>query len=699
MNSYVPLDQSSLPPDRAIGPSPLKVLPVGGSVEEAKSFFGLLRRAGYDVQAVTGRDSLTCDLVVHLEGSDARTTSRSQELHRGRHPDAAVIVLSDDDLESRAPRTLMAPEAHRVVDRTAEHVTLAVVRAELNALEARRKARHFERLYREMRQRCKTLLAASTDAVAYVADGMHLLVNDRYVELFGLRSPSKALEKPLVDLVAPTENMALRHCMHRLERVSSIGDKHCAELTGVGATGRIFRASFTFTPARYKGLACYQLVVTDLSKHDAIERQIDKLRSLDSVTGLLNRQHFMNLLAKRINQPEEGQQLALIELENFRTLRERIGITATHDAVAELLHVMTDGLGRDDVAARVGDYTVAVLASSDDAQRVSNMLETLRSNVESHICEPGAQSVATTCSIGVVTPDGGWSAEDALAAADRACREAIRSGGNQIRYHHATPHHAEPYSPCLEAQVPQLLEGNRLSLVFQPIVSLHGPAHQSYEVLLRAQGVDGEAVAIPALFEAAANIGLASAIDCWVIEETVKTASRRRALGQMVQFFVKLSRHAIKDESVLVHLTKVLRSSGVDPTQLVFQLDEEMAARQMKMARTAVNLLKKLRCFTALEHFGKGHSSFNALTHLDVDYLKLDGSCVDRLADDFRSQQRLGNIQRAASTLNKATVATSVQDASSLAILWECGVQLAQGHYIQEPASELSYEFFGGAVT
>jgi EAL domain-containing protein (putative c-di-GMP-specific phosphodiesterase class I) len=244
-----------------------------------------------------------------------------------------------------------------------------------------------------------------------------------------------------------------------------------------------------------------------------------------------------------------------------------------------------------------------------------------------------------------------------------------------------------------DVPVAELIRNERLQLVFQPIVSLHGRSEKCYEVLLRVCDEVGRYIPTADVFTAAAAINQAGALDEWVIEQVLKTAGSYHQNGDKVRFFVKLSEHAIKDEAVLLHLTKMLARSNVDPSQLVFQINEATLLRQIKTARVAVNFLKGLNCPTALEHFGTGMNSFNALTHLDADHLKLDGSFLDGLAHDTGSQQTLREIQQTASRLNKETIATSVQDANCLAILWQCGVNLAQGHYIQEPTPELSYEF------
>ena len=59
------------------------------------------------------------------------------------------------------------------------------------------------------------------------------------------------------------------------------------------------------------------------------------------------------------------------------------------------------------------------------------------------------------------------------------------------------------------------------------------------------------------------------------------------------------------------------------------------------------------------------------------------------LVDNPDSQSAIRSIQETARRTNKATIATRVEDANSLALLWELGVNYVQGDYIQGPVIEL----------
>ena len=81
---------------------------------------------------------------------------------------------------------------------------LAVVQREFEALSTRHQVRRLETSLRETERRCDSLLDSSRDAIAYVHEGMHVRVNQAYLEAFGFAEFDDILGLPILDLIAGT---------------------------------------------------------------------------------------------------------------------------------------------------------------------------------------------------------------------------------------------------------------------------------------------------------------------------------------------------------------------------------------------------------------------------------------------------------------------------------------------------------------
>jgi EAL domain-containing protein (putative c-di-GMP-specific phosphodiesterase class I) len=95
--------------------------------------------------------------------------------------------------------------------------------------------------------------------------------------------------------------------------------------------------------------------------------------------------------------------------------------------------------------------------------------------------------------------------------------------------------------------------------------------------------------------------------------------------------------------------------------------------------------LSKRRVKFALEHFGAGRDSAGLLSALPVDFLKIDGSLMQGLTGDPKLQQRVRAIVDAATKRGIQTVAERIEDANTMAVVWQLGVQFIQGYFVHAP--------------
>jgi len=120
----------------------------------------------------------------------------------------------------------------------------------------------------------------------------------------------------------------------------------------------------------------------------------------------------------------------------------------------------------------------------------------------------------------------------------------------------------------------------------------------------------------------------------------------------------------------------------------------------MKQAKATLAGLAQLRCRSALENFGLEQNTFQSLKHLDVNYVKIHGDLVANLATNVEHQEKVKAIADHVSGLGKQTIAAFVEDANSLAVLWQCSVDFIQGYFLQEPGTgEIPARFPGPAPT
>ena len=110
----------------------------------------------------------------------------------------------------------------------------------------------------------------------------------------------------------------------------------------------------------------------------------------------------------------------------------------------------------------------------------------------------------------------------------------------------------------------------------------------------------------------AERFGLAPAIDRWVVSRAARLARDQRVE-------VNLSAHSLGDGSLTGFIEAQLEASGADPANLVFEITETAAARDLVQAGKLAERLIALGCGFALDDFGTGYGSFTYLKHLPVE--------------------------------------------------------------------------------
>jgi EAL domain-containing protein (putative c-di-GMP-specific phosphodiesterase class I) len=133
-----------------------------------------------------------------------------------------------------------------------------------------------------------------------------------------------------------------------------------------------------------------------------------------------------------------------------------------------------------------------------------------------------------------------------------------------------------------------------------------------------------------------------------------------------------------------------IKNSDTDPTRIVFQVTEAAAASHLKQTRDMALRLKKTGFGFSVEGFAGGPGTGQIIGHLPMDYLKIDGSLMQGLAADTKLQERVGAIVKEARGRKVRTIAERVEDANTMAVLWQLGVQYIQGYQIREPEVVLS---------
>jgi len=683
----------------------IRLIVIEESANDAEIILNRLRKARYPIRPCYVEDEEDLqkalsekhewDLVISVLQVGDFTISEICDMVSACNQDIPVIVVADK-LNCKMVTKLYNIGVKQIVP--GDDCLPVVVGVELDNLAERRRRKHLEQLYKESQKHNRVLLETSRDAIAYVQGGMHIYANPRYFKMFDYKSMDDLEGLPIMDLVTINDQARFRDFMREFMTEEKAEERQI-NLEGLKSNKKGFKLSMELSQAIFDTERCIQVIIRDQTQNQDIER----LRRRDPLTNLFNRQFFIELLEKALSRAIETSTrsvLFYIALDNFNSIVENVGVGGS-DPVVKNMAKKISSLAKGGELARFDDSVLTFLIADKDGKKYAeagDFAQEICKVVEASVIELRDQkTLFTTCSVGITQVLGSTtSPQDILTEAHAACQIAIKQGGNRFEVYKAvikSGEHDKTKGSDIAKLIETASEENRLSLRFQPIVSLHGETQEIYEVFLRMVDQEGQNVPSCDLFEEAEAAQLCTILDKWVLQKAIHTLEAQEKNGHKTHFFIKLSDQAIRDESILLYIRKLLRSAKLPGKHLILEISDSIVISQLKLANIFINQLKTYGCQSALEHFGMGLNFESTLQHIPVDYVKIDRCFAKGLSTNTESQEIVQKIVKVARESGKLTIAEAVEDANSLTVLWSSEVDFAQGHYIQEPLEELEYDF------
>jgi EAL domain-containing protein (putative c-di-GMP-specific phosphodiesterase class I) len=325
-----------------------------------------------------------------------------------------------------------------------------------------------------------------------------------------------------------------------------------------------------------------------------------------------------------------------------------------------------------------------LLLERGNQRDVEAWCENLIDRVGKHAFQAGSQTRHVSCTIGlgvvsVNKPDINLAAMDAL----DATRRGRERGGNQMvtvdRADNDT--RVQAYDQVWVKHIKAALMENRFRLVQQPIASLGGGEQKIFDVAIRMLDAQGKEVLPSEFLPAAARNDLMKNIDRWVIGASLSFVAKRKP----DLLFVRLSRDSAVDATLPQWLETQLKSTLAEPGRLCLQITEDVATKNLQQTKELVTALRARGLKFALEHYGTGGQSQSLIGSLPMDFVKIDGSLMQGLGGSPDLQRRVRVIAEAAARNNIQTVAERIEDANTMAVVWQLGVQYIQGYFVHAP--------------
>lgn len=444
-------------------------------------------------------------------------------------------------------------------------------------------------------------------------------------------------------------------------------------------------------------------LVRDITDRKDSESKIFNLAYFDHLTGLPNRQSFLERLGGEIKRAKfKGDKLAVLflDLDGFKSINDTMGHTAGDlilQCAADRLQSSTrpsDLVSRNSTdhpevnLARLGgdEFTVVIpnLARAEDALILAHRIrEAMRRPF--HLA---SRDVVLTASIGIALyPDDGEDAETLLKHADTAMYHAKDEGRDNCQFYDVNLTLRAENRMHMDNDLRNALMRNEFFLVYQPQFDIAGECFQSIEALIRWQHPQHGLVSPLDFIPLTEENGLIIPIGEWVLRTACFEAMQWHNEGNSMQVAVNLSPLQLKNPNLVEIVLKILAETGFPPDKLILEITEGALMEHTKTTLAALQALRDHRIQIALDDFGTGYSSMNYLKQLPIDYIKIDQSFVRGLTDDKNNLAIVKAMISLSKNLGFSVTAEGVETLHQAQALKSFGCDKLQGYYFSKPVA------------
>lgn len=685
----------------------LRLLLIEEQLEQAEFLISHIRNGGIAVRPERVDDSdqfeqlldtSRIDLVLADAASDVLPMSSVTDTIQRRGKDIPVIAIlehMDDAVVLKALSDGAADTVIRGEPKQIQHV----IRQQFHALLNRRQIRHFEADLRESERRCNSLIESSRDPIAYIHDGMHIRANESYLQMFGYADFDELEGMPILDLVDESQQKNFKVILKDFAKTKQCPPSVRVILRPEKALPT--EVELELSPASYDGETCLQLVARPQLTDSKLSEQLKELKDRDPNTMLFNRKYFMGqletMVAKVSSLDCNDQAILLVEANQFDMRTKNLDMTVADQVLMEFAARLSTLTMNNGTCCHYRNQTMAVICPDSSYEQTQALCEKIHNYFNNLLIEVGENTVTFSVSVAAVQiTEQNANIPEILNYASRLLQSMDGLGGNRFEvFDPRTIGNSDAeLDNAWKKRLEKALIDDEFILNFQPIINLSQEEMvDCYQLLIRLQSADGEAIMPDYFLPIAQRHGLSSDIDRWVVNQAITLLAEKQSRNIDTQIFVKISIESLQNNALIDLIAKSLIANAVEGWRLILELPESQIITRIKQAQSFKSAISALGVRVCLTQFGTSVDSFKMLSHFDADLIKIDRSFVEDLDKNPEYQEKIREFVENARSLDKSTVAEFVSDANTVSLLYSAGVDWIQGNFLSPPLTQMNFDF------
>ncbi len=684
---------------------PLQLIFVSSSPNDVEEMVTAIKTSGVAVRSriAQGTEDLTKllkeappHIVLHTVETKEVSLEQTVATINGRAPEIPIIAVTNS--QNLDPVSYMMQGAANLVNKNnAEHLKLVVnstAKTQLHIQQLKNAASICE----ELETRCQKLMESSRDAICYIHEGMHTYANQKYLELFGFSNSDELYGLSIMDLVTSDDQAKVKDVLKKIKKSKESGELHINFKKDDDET---FTAKFNYSAVTVSGEECTQIIIQNSEGGDTkeLEEQLSYLSERDIHTGFYHRRSILDQLELAVTEAKKDkitQAFIQIDIANFTEIKDKFGLAAIDKVSSNVATALRKCCTNNETLSKLTEESFGILTTNCDADSLKSFGANVIKSLGDLMTTSGSDYVSIKPAVGAIIIDQfSTDVSDVLNKAKSCCDDAWEKESNELILY--TPDDAQmgerEKDERWTLQLREAIKQNRLALLYQPIISLHGEPGERYQIYTALRNEDNELVPASEFVMRIERTGYGKMLDRWIILNALKKLAERREKGMDMRLFIKLSANSILDKDIIGWLREQFSNNNISPGFVCFEIKEHVLISHFKEAKNLVAGIKDIKCEFAIDAFGSGDDPTKILKAIPADYVKICKSLMSGIGENQDNQDAIREIAESVKPLGTKVISQFVEDADSLSTLWSLGINFTQGNFLQPPSEEPNYDF------
>lgn len=429
----------------------------------------------------------------------------------------------------------------------------------------------------------------------------------------------------------------------------------------------------------------------DITKFKRQHEELVYLAYYDMLTGLCNRNYFVQLLGKLLRKAEEEDKtvgVMFIDIDDFHRINDGLGIVIGDEVVQQFGQYLASFGGKDVIVSHFNsDIYCLAIYDSHGTQEAGQIYRAMVKRLEKPFVLSGGQELFITAGVGVASyPEAAKNALELINCAEIVMLKGKARGKGSIQYFDTAILNDFRQDIDMENKLKDAVFHQNFTIDFQPQYQANSKKLRGVEALIRWKDEEGNMISPSVFIPIAEKNGTIIPIGMWVMEESIRIFSEwKKKYHASLILALNISAIQYKRQDFVDSLVHVLEKYGVFPSDVELEITESILIDDLEEVKNKLLVLKEYGFKISLDDFGTGYSSLSYLKGLPIDTLKIDKSFIDTVISDNNTKIITESIIYMVKRLGYETVAEGVETKEQFEYLKSIECDNIQGYFLGRP--------------